>query len=133
MKASMETIFQKNQKILHLIDLSVTSFHVQNLDKGLRYGNQILDLFGELVRDYVEQGEAFSQTGLVQIDVAQINEMLVQIMSAQQDQDYVLLADLLELIYQRYSRQCSAMYRKKNYMMMELMPLSFVPMGNILW
>lgn len=97
MNESMQKIFRENQELLQYIDLSVANFHVQNFDKGLRIGNAVLQKFGELVGCYVENAEVLNETGLVVIDVAQINEMLTGILKAQQDTDYVLLSDLYQL------------------------------------
>lgn len=93
----MQKLFHENQTVLQLIDLAVTNFHVQNFDKGLRLGNEILRRFGELVKDYVEQSEELNNTGMIVIDVQQINGMLMDILNAQQDTDYVLLSDLYQL------------------------------------
>lgn len=93
----MQKIFRKNQLLLQLIDLAVRSFHVQNYDKGLRLGNKILEKFGDLVGGYVENAEILRETGFFEVDVQQINSMLMEIMKAQQDEDYILLSDLFQL------------------------------------
>ena len=97
MNDSIQKLFHENQKILRLIDYAVTHFHVQNFDRGLRLGNVILKQFEELVKDYVELSEELNQTGMIVIDVQQINAILMDILKAQQDLDYILLADLYQL------------------------------------
>lgn len=97
MNESMKQIFYENQEIIQLIDLAIRNFHVQNFDKGLRIGNVILKKFGNLVSQYAENADKLNETGLVEIDPQQINNMLMDILNAQQNTDYVLLPDLYHL------------------------------------
>lgn len=97
MSESMKMLFLENQKIIQLIDLAVASFRVQNYDKGLRMGMKILKQFGDLLPSYVQESETLNATGLVVIDVPQINEILTMIMDTQERLDYVLMSDLYEL------------------------------------
>lgn len=99
---SMQEIFRENQEVLQLIDLATRNFNVQNFDKGLRLGNEILSRFGNLVSLYVENAEALAATGLVEINVQQINEMLMNILKVQEHSDYILLADLYYLQLSSY-------------------------------
>lgn len=93
----MEKMFYENQMVLQDIHLAVKNFHVQNYDRALRLGSQILEKMEGLVREYVEHADEINQTGFAQIDLQQIQEMLLRILKTQQDRDYVLLADLYEL------------------------------------
>lgn len=97
MSESIKTLFLENRKIIQLIDLAAASFRVQNYDKGLRIGMQILKKFGDLLPSYVQESEVLNATGFVVIDVAQINEMLRMILETQKSLDYVLMSDLYEL------------------------------------
>lgn len=97
MNETIKHIFDENQWLLRYADLSVANFHIQNFDKGLRLGNVVLNKFSDLLGAYIEQAEALNNTGLVNIDVEQINVMLTGILMAQQNKDYILLADLYQL------------------------------------
>lgn len=96
-KNTIHKIFLENQKVLQLIDMAVANFHVQNFDKALRFGVKILDRFAQLLPLYLEVEEALNETGIVQIDVQQINEMLTAILQTQEIADYILLPDLYEM------------------------------------
>ena len=96
-KNTIHKIFLENQKVLQLIDMAVANFRVQNFDKALRFGIKILDRFAQLVPLYLEEAEILNDTGIVQIDVQQINEMLTGILQTQESADYILLPDLYEM------------------------------------
>ncbi|MBR3771070.1 MAG: motility associated factor glycosyltransferase family protein [Clostridium sp.] len=93
----MQKIFQENQKLLQLIDLAVSCFHSQNFDKALRNSRLIFESFSNVFPLYAEEAELLESTGMVEINVPQFNEMLMGLLNAQQDADYILLADLYEL------------------------------------
>ena len=97
MNESIKKLFSENQEIIQLIDLAVANFRIQNYDKGLRIGLQILDRFAKVVPHYVEAAQMLNDTGLVQIDIQQMNEMLQTLLDTQERMDYILLSDLYEL------------------------------------
>lgn len=97
MSESIKRLFFENQEILQLIDFAVSNFRIQNFDKALRTGVKILDKFAKVVPVYAEEAETLNATGVIQIEVQQINEILNNILNVQESLDYVLLSDLYEL------------------------------------
>lgn len=97
MKASLQKIFDENLRLLQLIDLAVSCFHVQNYDKALRNSRTIFEEFSNVYPLYAQEAEFLEATGIVRINIPELNEMLLGLLNAQQDADYILLADLYEL------------------------------------
>lgn len=97
MKESLQRIFDENLKLLQLIDLAVSCFHVQNYDKALRNSRYILEGLSSVYPLYVQEAELLEAAGIAQINIPGLNKMLLDLLDAQQDADYILLADLYEL------------------------------------
>ncbi len=97
MNEALQKIFQENQALLQLIDVAVANFHIQNFDKGLRLSDKILARLNNLIVAYVEQAKEIGETCGFELDIEQIKGILLPIMKAQQESDYVLLSDLYQL------------------------------------
>ena len=89
-------ILYKQSSIISLSDKTITFLREQNLSKGLEYYNQMLAIAMDTVPSLIEEMHYFNtEAEIVSQDI--VNQQLGNLLAAQQDKDYVLLSDILEL------------------------------------
>lgn len=97
----IKKIFYNNLDLLSLIDKTVTCFRRQNFYQGLFLFRKILDRMMDAVQELTVLQDYFNQTSeLVNIHI--LNQMLGDLLEAQNTNDYILMADLLEIQWNSY-------------------------------
>lgn len=89
-------IFKKNIMLLNQIDKIVHHFRTQNFDYALRTVTLVLNQLNSLI-DQVITNLGYFNDEYQRIDSETIMNMLTSLLDAQENKDYVLLADLYEL------------------------------------
>lgn len=89
-------IFEKNIVILDQTDQAIYYYRIQNYDKALRLTGNVLSLLESLINELLNLQEYFKTCVLDVTNLDNILCTLNPILQAQEKQDYVLLADLLE-------------------------------------
>ncbi|SFR58815.1 motility associated factor glycosyltransferase family protein [Anaeromicropila populeti] len=102
MKESIKKIFEENKQLISLAERVTRNLKKQNFDAGLRNGIAVLDKMTGMLEVLLAEAGYFNESGIVYVDMANINEMLTEVLSAQQNMDYVLLSDLYELRLQPF-------------------------------
>lgn len=90
------TAFYKNIEMIDQITRLAAFFRRQNFDRALRLSGAVLKSFQEMLPYYVTCQEFYNQ-GKIRMDLDYVSGMLGGLLDAQENQDYVLLADLYEL------------------------------------
>lgn len=91
-----KNIFQKNIEAIDLANTMILLFRKQNFNRGDRLFPTWIQSFSALVGTFFTEKKYFNAYGTL-IEEAAISDMLKELMRAQEQKDYVLLADLLEL------------------------------------
>ncbi len=89
-------IFQKNIEVIDLVNQMILLFRRQNFNRGDRIFPIWIQKFSALMGIFFEQKTYFNEYGVL-IEETLVTQMLKEIMQAQEQKDYTLLADLLEL------------------------------------
>lgn len=92
----LKQLVVQNSSILSEIDRIIMEFHHQNFDSALRSAAALMNSLEESIRSLLPEAEFFQSVGCP-IEIAQITNIFQGLMEAQEQRDYVLLADLLEL------------------------------------
>lgn len=90
------TAFYKNIEMIGQITRLTAFFRRQNFDRALRLSGAVLKSFQGTLAYYVACQEFYNQ-GKLRMDLDYVSGMLGTLLDAQENQDYVLLADLYEL------------------------------------
>lgn len=96
MLRDIKIIFEKNIVILDKSDQAIYYYRFQNYDKALRLTGNVLSLLETLINELLNQREYFKTCVTDVTDLDNVVCILNPILEAQEKQDYVLLADLLE-------------------------------------
>lgn len=89
-------LFQKNIEAIDLVNYMVLLFYKQNFNRGDRLFPAWIQNFSALVGTFFSEKDYFNAPGMI-VEEAEIADMLKALMRAQEQKDYVLLADLLKL------------------------------------
>lgn len=89
-------IFQKNIEAVDLVNAMILLFRKQNFNRGDRLFPAWIQNFSALVGTFFAEKNYFNACGTI-VEESGIADMLQELMRAQEQKDYVLLADLLEL------------------------------------
>lgn len=96
MQDYIQRIFIRNSKILNYSDKTIIYFRQQNYDRGLYFSTKTIDIIIEVIEDIITNSYYFNEDSSV-VDINHINQMLSGILEAQDNLDYIMLADLYEL------------------------------------
>ncbi len=96
MSTDIKNIFENNKKLLLVMDKVVHYFRTQNYDKALRSTTYVIDTMNSYLESLIVHADYFNQEQIM-IDPQGFMNMLSGILDAQQQRDYVLLADLYEI------------------------------------
>jgi hypothetical protein len=99
----IKKVFYNNLELLSLIDRTVTFFRKQNFYQGLFLFKKILDRMMDTVQELTIHQSYFNQTTEL-VDIHTLNQMLGDLLEAQNNQDYIFMADLLEVQWNYYLR-----------------------------
>ncbi len=114
MVEQIERIFQINIQLVVNLDKAVYYFRTQNYDTGLRLVNHILVQISSFLNKLMAEKEYFNQGNRL-VDEDLLMGMLQCQMEAQENKDYLLLADLYELQLIPYLLQLQeAIIQKEN-------------------
>jgi hypothetical protein len=91
----MKKIYNNNKFIITTIKSSVLGFRRQNFDFGLRQFTNIVQLLSENISEIIKDKSLNDE--ILTADIEMIISILNDITSVQNNRDYILLADLLEL------------------------------------
>lgn len=91
----MKSIFCKNIEVLRFSDKTITNLRLQNYKKALDFSTRALDVITSVLDDIVLNQSYFNEVSIV-VDMNYVNQMLSGLLEAQENNDYVLLADLFE-------------------------------------
>jgi len=89
-------LFQKNIATIDLVQEMIMVFRRQNFNRGDRLFPEWIRNFSSLVESLFEKKKEYNTFGDI-VDETRVAQMLRELMQAQEQKDYVLLADLLEL------------------------------------
>lgn len=95
MQESIKIIFQKNLLLFEQIEKSIFHFRSQNFDPALRLTTNMLDQISSWL-NYVVEGAAYFNENHSVVEVTYLMDTLNSLLSAQENKDYVLLADIYE-------------------------------------
>lgn len=96
MTSGIQKLFNHNIELLRLSDKTVSYLRIQNFYKGMGFFRQTIDIIMEAVQDITLNQEYFNQVSEL-VNIQSMNYMLGELLAAQENHDYILLADLLEL------------------------------------
>lgn len=96
MNDNVKSIFNKNIDLLSNIDKAIHYFRVQNYDAALRRATIVINQFSTNVELILSNISYFNATNQF-IHAESIMNMLQSLLEAQENKDYVLLADLYEI------------------------------------
>lgn len=89
-------LFECNKDIISKTRLCVNAIYRQNFDRGIRIFCELIQQIQRTMEIIITNAQAMQKDGL-QIDTKNMMQMLQGLLSAQEEKDYILLADLLEL------------------------------------
>lgn len=89
-------LFENDKIIISEARLCITAIRRQNYDRGIRIFQALLSRIQKIIETVIENMQEMQSDG-IQIDVGYIMQMLRDVLNAQEEKDYILLADLLEL------------------------------------
>lgn len=95
MTKEIKNIFKNNIEAFNYLDKAITYIRLQNYYKALMYSTRIIEKMNEIVSNIVTYQSYFNEFSMI-VDMNQINDMLQNLLEAQENNDYVLLADLYE-------------------------------------
>ena len=95
MTKEIKNIFKNNIEAFNYLDKAITYIRLQNYYKALMYSTRIIEKMNEIVSNIVTYQSYFNEFSMI-VDMNQINDMLQNLLKAQENSDYVLLADLYE-------------------------------------
>ncbi len=88
--------YTKNIRIINLLNEMSNYFRRQNFNRGDRLFRDWTGLFSELVTELIQDKDYYNAYGDI-VDEVLLMEILSQILNAQENKDYVLLTDLLQM------------------------------------
>lgn len=91
-----EEIYRKNIELQSIAHDIIGACHIQNYDRVVRLFTRLTTGFMQVIESVFQDLEFFNQEDLV-VNPEGVSASLQDILCAQENQDYVLLADLLEL------------------------------------
>lgn len=98
----MDSIKEKLEDTMIKIDTVVELFYQQRLNEAL---NQFMDILGN-ISDTVDALFAYQdEKADFSVDDKRISEMLTEAMSALEERDYVLMADVLQYDFREYLQE----------------------------
>ncbi|QHQ60702.1 DUF115 domain-containing protein [Anaerocolumna sedimenticola] len=96
MEYKVKNVYDQNIQLLNNINKLIYHFHSQNYDYALRLTSDIINLFTQHLKVLKEYQSYFNQEILI-YDMQSTMEIFEGILNAQENKDYILLADLYEL------------------------------------
>ena len=92
----IKNILTKNIQLLNHIDKTICHFRTQNYDAALRTATIVITQISSLIDSLLPRAEYFNYNYQL-VDSESITRMLGGLLDAQQNKDYILLADLYEI------------------------------------
>lgn len=96
MNEYIKRILKLNSQILNYSDKTISYFRLQNYNKALFFSTKTINTIMEVLNDIINNSSYFNENSTV-IDINCIKQMLGSLLEAQDDLDYILLADLYEM------------------------------------
>lgn len=93
---NINIMISKNQELIYLIERIIYYFRAQNYDKALRFMTQFIKKFEEQVINFITNKKELLKYG-IEIEEKEITCLLQDILTVQEQKDYILLSDLLEV------------------------------------
>lgn len=93
---SISKILYNNIEILNYSEKTVVYFRLQNYNKALKFFSKLINSILLSINSLVENKAYFNKSTEL-VDEENLNFILTNILEAQENKDYILLADLLEL------------------------------------
>ncbi|WP_313131415.1 motility associated factor glycosyltransferase family protein [Anaerocolumna sp.] len=90
-------IFRSNIEALNYSDKTVTYIRLQNYNKALLYSTWTIEVLSKNIPDIITNESYFNEYSSL-VDINQINYMFQNLLGAQENDDYILLADLYETL-----------------------------------
>lgn len=94
MDKELNCLLNSNAELLRNSIKAIAYLRVQNFYNGLKFVKTVLDQIETLMNNYLV---SMKKNGDLELNVNYLNEMLMELLQAQIDRDYILLADLYEL------------------------------------
>lgn len=96
MDKTILSIYSKNIDIINYSEKTITYLRLQNYYRALNYYKNVIEDFVSVLDNLILELNYFNKNTTI-VDINLINNVLMDILSAQENKDYILLADLLEL------------------------------------
>ena len=96
MDKDIKRILYLNSQILKYSDKTIIYLRLQNYNKALFFSSKTIDILMEVFEDIINKKSYFNVDFDI-VDVNYINQMLRGLLDAQDNYDYILLADLYEM------------------------------------
>lgn len=96
MNEYIKRILYLNSQILNYSDKTISYFRLQNHNKALFFSTKTLNTIMEVLNDVINNSSYFNETSTM-LDLNYINQMLGNLLEAQNNLDYILLTDLYEM------------------------------------
>jgi len=97
-------LFNCNKSILVQLNKCVHAFRKQNYDRGIRQFRDLLEQIQRQIQMVLSCESELQEAG-IQIDSQYVVQLLSDLLQAQEQQDYILLPDLLELTIEPFATE----------------------------
>ena len=98
------TLFNCNKNIISQLTKCVRAFRRQNFDRGIRLFRELLPQIQQQIQIVLTNGPALQEMG-IEVDSQYVVQLLSDLMQAQEQQDFILLPDLLELTVEPFTTE----------------------------
>lgn len=92
----IKKIFTLNSQILNYSDKTITYIRIQNYYRALRFSSKAIEIIIDVIENIINNSSYFNEESTI-VDINHINQMLSGVLEAQDNFDYIMLADLYEL------------------------------------
>ena len=96
MQMNYQMVYQNNLSIMLLLTRCKEAIRIQDYDGGVRRFREFLFYFQKTLEELIKNQNILIQDG-IQIENTYMTGMLAELLAAQKENDYILLADYLEL------------------------------------
>ncbi|MDF2609542.1 MAG: hypothetical protein K0R92_1016 [Lachnospiraceae bacterium] len=96
MTREIDHIFNKNIELLNYSSKTILYLRLQNFKRGMTYAIHAIDMMVSVLECLLRNQSYFNENTLL-VNSNSINQMLYELLNAQENSDYILLADLFEM------------------------------------
>lgn len=101
MITQLNIFFEKNVRLIGLMDKAILSFRIQNYHLAISYSEKVVLCLNEIIEILLSNQKYLIESG-IEFSEEYLISMLQGLLAAQECRDYILLADLYELQWQPF-------------------------------